>query len=184
MHCKCWYIIMMTVPLSCLSTYFHVDYWFASIDGGKQGLSSSWGQDRQGRVTDRTVLCRHIGGGYTASGRLIGWEDTLGKGMMKNNHVIDERQNQLARHLPAGKTEHHTTGHRVLCMIVFRHMQATQSYQAKCTWHSEPWWASSPGQRRFVGHLLSQIRVHQGPSEKWRWSKFLMANALAVIPDH
>jgi len=116
--------------------------------------------DRKGYWSARLIQETHWPlkthwGGDTAGGRRIGWEDTPGKGMMENNHVIDERQNQLARHLPAGKTEHHTTGHCALCMIMFRHMQATQSYQANCNWHSEPWWASSPGQRRFVGHLLS-----------------------------
>jgi len=53
------------------ASYFHVDYWYDGIDGGKQGLSSNLGQDRQAKVTDRPGLFIHIGGGDTASGRHI-----------------------------------------------------------------------------------------------------------------
>ena len=102
--------------------------------------------------------------------------------MMKNNHVIDEINLQgIFKKERQNITQQDIVLSVWLCLDICKRPSLTTQTVTDI---------QGRGEHVHLGNgVLSdiysvQIRVHQGTSEKWRWHKFLMATALAVIQDH
>jgi len=140
--------------------------------------------DLPGWSRKRTGHCRHMGEATQRAGNALGertrWARVWWKIIMRLTKGKINLQGIFRQ-----ETQNITQQDKVLsvwlCLDICKWPSFTRQTVTDIQGHGEH---HHLGNGVLSGINSVQIRVHQGPSEKWRYSKFLMANALAVILDH